>query len=98
MFQFKVFVVELPIVVGRRITTIPLAIFKISGLNHEILDHSVENGIFVARSKLAGTQDSEVLNSFWNNRAKETNGDTANRFAILLDVEIYLVCHRWVLW
>ncbi|KAH3670236.1 hypothetical protein OGATHE_003049 [Ogataea polymorpha] len=69
---------------------ISVEVGDIATLQHEIRNHSVENGVLVSKALLAGAQSSEVLGSLWNNLVVEVEHHTRLFFAIDRDVKVAL--------
>ena len=55
--------------------------WKISTLNHEVLDNSMELGTFISESFFSRSQSTKVFDSLWNSFSKKTNFDSSSSFA-----------------
>jgi hypothetical protein len=64
---------------------------NIPSLDHELLDNAVEGGSLVAEALLAGSKGTEVLSGLGDGLAVETDGDAAELFIAVGDVEVDLV-------
>ena len=64
---------------------------NIPSLDHELLDNAVEGGAPVPEALLAGSKGAEILSSLGDGLAVETDGDAAELFIAVGDVEVDLV-------
>lgn len=66
---------------------------KVTTLQHELGNDTVEGGAGVAKALLASAESSEVLGSLGDNVVVELERDTAKRLAVSRDVKENLVAH-----
>ena len=65
MLQLEVFVLELVAVDG--FSTSSIVVGEISTLTHEVGDHAVESGAFIAETLLSSAESTEILSRFGDN-------------------------------
>lgn len=82
MFQLEVLVVELGTVDG--LSTSAVAIGKVTTLDHEGFNDSVESGAFVAIALGSSSKHSEVLSGLGDGAAIETDHDPTEIFIAVL--------------
>jgi|SRR5690242_11783256 len=87
-----------------------VAFREITALDHEVLDNTMEGRALIAEALLAGSEGTEVLSGLGDGLAVEANGDTAEFFIAVGDIEVDLLllvhCDRmrsisecgWELW
>lgn len=68
-----------------------VTIGKVTALDHELLDDTVEGRTLIAEALLASGEGAEVLSGLGDSLAVETNDDAAQRFIALLNVEVDFV-------
>ncbi|KAH3663776.1 hypothetical protein OGAPHI_005179 [Ogataea philodendri] len=88
VFKLKVLVLKLLAIYGLAPGTIEVG--KVTTLDHEALDHTVENRSFVSKPWLARGQGAEVLCCFRNNIIEKLKGDTTNGLTANGNVKIHL--------
>lgn len=64
MLQGEVLILEFIAVDG--LSTSAVVVGEITALAHEVWNHAVECGVFVAKTFLAGAQSTEVFASLWD--------------------------------
>jgi hypothetical protein len=67
-----------------------VSVGKVTSLDHEVLDDTVEGGSLVAKALLASCQSAEVLSRFWDGLAIETDDYATHLFPAMFDVEVDL--------
>jgi hypothetical protein len=92
MLELEVLVLELGTVY--RLTASAIAGCKVTTLNHELFDHTVEHGALVvkrfatlANALLSGAESAEVLGRLGHDIIEELEGDATGTFAAYADVE-----------
>lgn len=90
----KVLVLELLTVDGLTASTVTSG--EVTTLQHELRDHSVESGVGVTKTLLAGGQRSEVLSGLRNNIVVQFEGNSAELVAVSGNVEVNLGHSGWV--
>ena len=68
-----------------------IAIGKVTTLNHELLDHSVESRSLVAEPLFPCAQSTEVLGGLGDGLAIKTNHDSAQLLISMCDIEVDLM-------
>lgn len=85
-------VLELEVLVFELLAVDRLAAGAVSGseiatLTHEVVDHSVETGAFVAKAFLSGAESAKVLGGLGHDIGTQGHFDAAERFAVSSDVK-----------
>ncbi|KAG7709496.1 hypothetical protein KL933_002990 [Ogataea haglerorum] len=63
---------------------------NVAALQHEVRNHSVENGVLVPKALLVGAQSSEVLDGLWNNLVVQVEHHTRLFLAVDGNVKVAL--------
>ena len=74
-----------------RLSAGAITLGKVTALDHEVLDHTVEGRALIAKALLAGGEGAEVLSRLGNGLAIETNDNAADGLVAVLDVKVDLV-------
>lgn len=94
VLELEVFIVELAAI--DRVAASAVSAFKVSALDHERADHTVEFGALVTKPFLARGKSTEVLSSPRHIFAVKTDDDTPNVFVVVRNIKVHLVRDRRV--
>uniref|UniRef100_A0A1Y1L0Z6 Uncharacterized protein n=1 Tax=Photinus pyralis TaxID=7054 RepID=A0A1Y1L0Z6_PHOPY len=89
MLELKVLVLELCAI--DRLATSAVALGKVTTLDHELLDNTVERRILVAKSLFPSSQGTEVLSRLRDSLSVQSHDNTAQWLATMLNIEVDLV-------
>jgi len=87
VLELEVLVLELFAVDG--LSTGAVVVGKVTTLQHELRDDTVEDGVPVAKALLASAESSEVFGGLWDNVVFELKDDLASWGSTDGDVEVY---------
>uniref|UniRef100_A0A1L8E6Q7 Uncharacterized protein n=1 Tax=Haematobia irritans TaxID=7368 RepID=A0A1L8E6Q7_HAEIR len=91
MLKFEVLIFETFTIDGATTSTITAC--KITTLNHEIFDNTMEFAASIAFSSRSLGQLFKVCNCFWNGFSKQSNLNTTNGVVTNADVKVDLISY-----